>query len=187
MTATIARKLCYSNAKIIYGEARKSTSYNWKNSLRSHFQPSNKMIPPPNTPKQHALNSVVTTPFRVKAFHAFLHLHLNHIYDDKGKKQNLQSLSKGTQQKRWLRTLSNEFGCLAQGNDHGVTATDTITFIPKSAVPNDKKLTYAHFICDYFPLKDKQWRSFCVVGGYKLPYNEDPASPRASLLNTKKW
>ena len=144
-----------------------------------------KISPPASTPKQHALNSVVTLISHYKAFHAFLHPHLNHIYDKKGKKQTLQNLLKGPKQDRWLQALSNEFGRLAQGNNRGIVGTDTIKLILKSAVPSDKKVTYASFVCDHRPLKEEQWRIRCVVGGDKLPYDDDPALPAASLLDTK--
>jgi len=40
-------------------------------------------------------------------------------------------------------------------------------------------------VCDHRPLKDEKWRVRFVVGGYKLRYPGDPASPAASLLDTK--
>jgi len=49
----------------------------------------------------------------------------------------------------------------------------------------NKEITYATFVCDHCPLKDEKWRVRCVVGGDKLTYPGDPASPAASLLDTK--
>jgi hypothetical protein len=69
----------------------------------------------------------------------------------------------------WTKSLSNEFGQLAQGNkNHGIVGTDTIDFI-----------------CDYRPLKSEPYRVHLTIGGDKLPYADDAGSPAASLLETK--
>ena len=109
-----------------------------------------------------------------------------HIYNpDTGKKETIDSLLKGPKKERWLQAASNEFGRLAQGNKYGVKATDTIEFISQSDVPFDRKVTYGSFVCDYRALKDDPYRIRLVVGGDKLEYNDDPASPAAGLLETK--
>ena len=110
----------------------------------------------------------------------------NHIFHPiTGKKETLDSLLKGDDSVHWKRSLSNEWGRLAQGNDHGVKATDTIEFIAKSAVPSGRKVTYGSFVCDFKPLKEQQYRIRLVAGGDKLDYDDDPASPTASLLQSK--
>ena len=58
-------------------------------------------------------------------------------------------------------------------------------FIKKEEVPDNKKVTYASFVLDYRPLKAEPWRVRLVVGGDKLPYDDDPGSPAASLIETK--
>lgn len=109
-----------------------------------------------------------------------------HIYNpNTGKKETIDSLLAGPDGERWLQALSNEFGRLAQGNKYNVKITDTIDFIPKSTVPQDRKVTYGSFVCDYRALKDDPYRIRLVVGGDRLDYNEDPASPAAGLLETK--
>ena len=97
----------------------------------------------------------------------------------------MQQLITGVDKEKWLRALSNEYGHLAQGNDHGAKGIDTINFIPHWDLPNNKQTTYASFVCDHRPLKEEQWRICCIVGGDKLPCQEDAASPAASLLKTK--
>jgi len=52
-------------------------------------------------------------------------------------------------------------------------------------VPADRDVTYGSFVCDHRPLKDEEWRVRLVVGGNKLAYPDDPASPAANLLATK--
>ena len=111
---------------------------------------------------------------------------LNHIYNDQGKKQSIDALINGPDAKpKWLPALSNEWGRLAQGNDAGVEATDTIQFVAFSDVPLDKKVTYASFVCSYRPLKKEKWRIRLVVGGDKLEYSQDSGSPATDLTETK--
>ena len=58
-------------------------------------------------------------------------------------------------------------------------------FITKDQVPSNRKVTYASFVLDYRPLKSEPWRVRLVVGGDKLPYEDDAGSPAALLLETK--
>ena len=60
-----------------------------------------------------------------------------------------------------------------------------MSFIPRSLVPSDRKVTYASFVCDYKPQKTDPYRIRLVVGGDKLEYDSDAGSPAASLLETK--
>ena len=83
------------------------------------------------------------------------------------------------------KSLSNEWGRLAQGNKHGVRSTDTIDFIQKHAVPHDRTVTYASFVLDYKPLKSEPHRVRITVGGDKLPFEDDAGSPASNLLETK--
>ena len=135
-------------------------------------------------PANHALNEALF-PTSHSAYLAFLYPSLNHIYNEKGKKQTIQDLLKSNESSKWTRALSNEFGRLANGNIHGIKGTNTIEFIKKSDVPSNKKVTYATFVCDHKPLKEEKWRVRCVAGGDKLPYPGDASSPAASMIDTK--
>ena len=140
------------------------------------------------TRRRHGTNFRHMATQNLVAQHVFSQQHPSalHIINKKsGKKENIDSLLKGPERERWLQAASNEFGRLAQGNKYGVKATDTINFIPKSDVPHDRKVTYGSFVCDYRPLKDDPYRIRLVVGGDKLDYPNDPASPAAGLLETK--
>ena len=75
-------------------------------------------------------------------------------------------------------------GRLAQGI-HDVKGNDVLDFIPKSEVPSNRIVTYANMVCDYRPHKDETHRVRLTVGGDVLPYDDDSASPAASLLETK--
>ena len=76
-------------------------------------------------------------------------------------------------------------GTNAQGNVHGVNATDTIDFISHSLVPKGRDITYTTLVCYYRPLKSEPWRVRIVVDGDRLSYAQDTWSPAASLLETK--
>jgi hypothetical protein len=110
---------------------------------------------------------------------------MHHIYDANGKRQTVDQLLHGPNSIIWNKSMSNELGRLAQGNDVGIKATDTIDFIYKNEIPNDRKVTYANFVCDFRPLKSEPYQVRLVVGGDKLPYDDDAGSPAASLLETK--
>ena len=89
-----------------------------------------------------------------------------HVCDDNRKKLTVDQLINGPDAyTRWMPALSNEWGRLAQGNNAGVQATDTLNFIPFSQVPSNKLVTHATFACDHRPLKSEPWRICLVVGG----------------------
>ena len=110
---------------------------------------------------------------------------VNHIFTASGKKETIDSLLNSINKVVWTRSLSNEWGRLAQGNTHGVTSTDTIDFIHKYEVPTDKRITYATYVVDYRPLKNEQYRVRITVGGDRLVYLDDAGSPAANLIETK--
>ena len=112
-------------------------------------------------------------------------LKVNHIFKDNGKKETTDSLLNSVDKQIWTRSLSNEWGSLAQGNTHGVNGTDTIEFIHKRELPQDKNGTYATYVVDYRPLKEEKYRVRITVGGGRLIHTEDTGLPTANLLETK--
>ena len=141
---------------------------------------------------RYNLRSNAPTSFRSRAAKHLLAQHIyakhyaQHIFDDKGRRLNVDQLLNGKDgATRWNPALSNEWGRLAQGNSTGVKSTDTIDFIDAYEVPQHKKVTYTNFACDHRPLKDEQWRIRCVVGGDKLPYEHDSGSPATDIVETK--
>ena len=117
------------------------------------------------------------------AQHLFHQQSMFHIYNKYGKKLSAEALLTGPDSKtRWIPAMSNEWGRLAQGR---VASTDTIDLIAITDVPKDKRVTYATFACDHRPLKDEKWRIRCVIGGDKLPYDNDSGSPAIDLIETK--
>jgi hypothetical protein len=100
-------------------------------------------------------------------------------------------LLKGEDKHIWSRSLTNEFGRLAQGigkdrpHTQQIKGTDTIAFIHRSQIPTAAKVTYANFITDIRPHKKETHRVRMTVGGDKLDYHADPSAPAVGLLDTK--
>ena len=114
-------------------------------------------------------------------------LQINHIYDKDGKKLSLDKLitNKNTREV-WVQALNNELGRLSNGyKKNGICGTNTMQFIRKEDIPKHKKITYSNFVCDIRPLKKEYYRVRMTVGGDKLDYFEDTASPTATLLDSK--
>lgn len=84
----------------------------------------------------------------------------------------------------WTRSLSNEWGRLANGNIYGVKGTKTIRFIHKGQVPKGRDVTYATFVCSFKPYKQEKYHVRITVGGDRLSYPNDTGSPVANLLET---
>ena len=102
-----------------------------------------------------------------------------------GRKETLESLLKGDMREIWTQAISNEYGRLAQGNEHRVEFQDAMEFIKKEDVPPGRDVTYGSFRFDYRALKTEKYRARMVVRGDRLSYNDDPGSPAASLIETK--
>jgi hypothetical protein len=78
------------------------------------------------------------------AIQSFQH-NVNHIYNDQGKKETIDTLLAGNDGPTWTNALCNEYGQLAQGfTGNTVIGTDTIDFIHQHEVPPDKKVTYGN-------------------------------------------
>ena len=58
-------------------------------------------------------------------------------------------------------------------------------FVTKSSIPKNRKITYSNFVCDFRPLKKEKFCARMTVGGDKLDYPHDTASPIAVLIDTK--
>ena len=55
----------------------------------------------------------------------------------------------------------------------------------KKDIPIGRKITYSNFVCDLRPLKQEIYCVCVTVGGDRLEYFEETASPAAMLLDTK--
>ena len=77
--------------------------------------------------------------------------------------------------------MSNELSRLAQGKNYAVKANNCVDFIHHQDFPNDRKVAYEKFVCDYRPLKSDPYIIGLVLGGEKLDYALDDG-PHAALL-----
>ena len=103
----------------------------------------------------------------------FSTLNASYIYNDERKRLTIDKLVKGEDSETCLKSLSMEFGRLAQGNKYGVQCTDTIYFISQKDVPMREKVTYKQCVCDHLPLKPEPFRVRIEVGGDKLDCDID--------------
>ena len=83
----------------------------------------------------------------------------------------------------WTHSSANEFGRLAQGVGTRINGTNTIFFIGKHEVPADRRrdITYGKFVCEYKPNKTEKERTRFTVGGDKINYPGDCATPTGDL------
>jgi hypothetical protein len=84
----------------------------------------------------------------------------------------------------WSKSAANEFGQLAQGlKDGRVKGTNTIRFIRKDKIPQDRRkdVTYESFSCDMKPNKTEAHRTRLTAGGDRINYPEDVGTPTADM------
>jgi len=104
----------------------------------------------------------------------------------------LQKLLKGPEKERWNRGNANEFGRLLphgigknRPDNKKIKGTGTIFPIRRHAIPSDRKVTYANFVCNIRPQKAETHRVRMTAGGDKLDYPGDPSSPAEAILDAK--
>ncbi len=83
----------------------------------------------------------------------------------------------------WTHSSANKFGQLAEGVGTRIKGTDTIFFISKQDIPVDQQrdVTYGKFVCEYKPKKIKKECTRFTVGGDKINYPDDCATPTGDL------
>jgi len=76
----------------------------------------------------------------------------------------------------WTHSAANEFGQLAQGVGTRIKGTNTIHFIQKDQVPNDRAwdVTYGSFSCNYKPNKEKKRDQDSRQGAIESTTQETP-------------
>jgi hypothetical protein len=84
-----------------------------------------------------------------------------------------------------VRSFANELGHLAQGVSNRVQGTDTIFFVPFSAIPTDRTVTYGRLVCDYRPQKSEPERTRLTVGGNLITYPYDVSTDTSDLTTAK--
>ena len=83
--------------------------------------------------------------------------------------------------KEWNKYSANEFGRPANSVGKRVKGTNTIKFIKRGDVPAGcrKDVTYGQFVCRVRPEKKEQNRTRFVVGGDRINYLGEVATPTA--------
>ena len=89
--------------------------------------------------------------------------------------------------KAWSLSAANEFGRLADGVGNRIKGTNTIKFITRDQVPKQrmKDVTYGQFVCTVRPEKTEQNRTRFTVGGDRINYPGEVATPTAEMLVAK--
>ena len=87
----------------------------------------------------------------------------------------------------WSLSSANEFGRLANGVGGRIKGTNTIKFISIADIPKDRRkdITYGQFVCTVRPEKAEQNRTRFTVGGDRINYPGEVATPTADMLVAK--
>jgi hypothetical protein len=84
----------------------------------------------------------------------------------------------------WKRGFGSECGRLFQGIRE-TPDTDTCFFIKLTNITKDRKITYGNIVCDCKPHKKEKKRVRLTVGGDRLDYSGDVATPTADITTFK--
>ena len=107
---------------------------------------------------------------------------------DSGKMLNYRQLMRNPKYKKeWSISSANEFGRLADGVGGRIKGTNTIKFIHRHDVPKErmKDVTYGQFVCTIRPEKAEKNRTRFTVGGDRINYPGEVATPTAEMLVAK--
>ena len=87
----------------------------------------------------------------------------------------------------WSRSSADEFGRLAQGIGGRIKGSDTIRFIRYEDIPKERRkdVTYGQFVCTVRPEKKDPFRTRFTVGGDRINYPGEVATPTAEMLVAK--
>lgn len=113
-----------------------------------------------------------------------------HVLDkESGKLLNYRQLLQHPKYKKeWSLSSANEFGRLAQGVGGRIkNPTNTIRFIRENEIPKERRkdVTYGSFVCTVRPEKAEPNRTRFTVGGNKINYPGEVATPTAEMLAAK--
>eukprot|EP00804_Cyclotella_cryptica_P007134 CCRYP_020036-RA/>CCRYP_020036-RA protein AED:0.40 eAED:0.41 QI:0/0/0/1/0/0/3/0/479 len=87
----------------------------------------------------------------------------------------------------WKNAYGKELGRLAQGLPSIIKGTDTIVFIQRTHVPQDrwKDVTYGRIVANFRPEKDDPYRIRLTVGGNCINFPGDCGTPTADMITVK--
>ena len=107
---------------------------------------------------------------------------------DTGKLLEYRQLLRDPKHKEiWTTAGANEFGRLAQGVGGRIDGTNTIFFVHKNEIPQDrlKDVTYIKFVASVCTEKEDPYRIRATLGGNLIHYPDNVGTPTANLLLIK--
>ncbi|KAI2506705.1 Reverse transcriptase (RNA-dependent DNA polymerase) [Fragilaria crotonensis] len=110
--------------------------------------------------------------------------HGNAFNPDTGQLAEYRELSQCSEGPLWQHSNAEEIGRLAQGYGD-VKGTNTMFFIPVTAIPADRKATYLRVVVASRPEKVNPRRVRWTVGGDKVDYPYDVSTKTADLTTAK--
>jgi hypothetical protein len=112
---------------------------------------------------------------------------LNAVLDPiTGESLTYRQLIRGPDKEIWLQGCANEIGRLAQGLDNSdIKGTETIHFIPYTAIPEGRRATYVNIVVDIRPQKSEPHRVRMTVGGNLIDYPYEVSTPTADMTTAK--
>lgn len=103
-----------------------------------------------------------------------------------GNDQSYRTLLNGPDAATWINGCANEIGRLAQGRaGTDIVGTETIHFIPASALPAGRKATYLRIVVDVKATKAEKHRVRFTVGGNLIDYAGNVSTPTADITTAK--
>lgn len=124
--------------------------------------------------------------FHLPEYHTTMHYSNAVIDKETGKALKYHDLIKHPKYKAiWTKSAANEIRNLAKGVRGQYKGTNTIQFVPKSAIPKGKKITYARIVCEIRPQKPNPYRTCITIGGDRLDYPRETATPTTDLTTSK--
>ncbi len=108
---------------------------------------------------------------------------------DTGKLLNYRQLMRSTKYRQaWILSSANKFGRLANGIGGRINnPTNTIEFLFQHEVPTErmKDVTYRQFVCTVSPDKAEPNQTRFTIGGDRINYPGEVATPTAEMLVAK--
>ena len=145
--------------------------------------------PATRTPITAALQSKSTKSHSLTSDYIKQYMHRHYacaVTDPKtGQQMEYRHLIKNPDTKAiWELSCANEYGRLTNGI-RDIEGTNTIRFIPLSAIPRGRKPTYSRYVCEIRPQKKEMHRTRITVGGNLIDYPGDVATKTADLTTAK--
>jgi hypothetical protein len=88
----------------------------------------------------------------------------------------------------WLKAMSKECHCLAQGYPGITKGTNTIFFLLHAdicSIPNDRTVTYARIVINHHPHKEDPNHVHIIVGGNLIDYPFELTTYTANMVSSK--